>query len=201
MTDLVELNRRAVQRSVAIVAATTADHLARPTPCAGWTLENLLGHMIAQHRGFAAAADGNRTDLSVWDVLPVGADPAGAYAAAAERLVTVFAADSVLTRVFWLPEIRDGGPFPARTAIGFHLVDYVVHGWDVAASIGVDARFEPDLVAAALAVAEKVPAGAARELQGAPFAPALPHDGDQSPMDRLLRILGRCPSWPVPGCP
>jgi uncharacterized protein (TIGR03086 family) len=201
VTDLVELDRRAVQRTVEIIAAVTADQLGRPTPCAGWTLEDLLGHLIAQHHGFAASADGNTTDRSVWDVHPVGDDPAGAYAAAAERLVTAFAADAVLTREFWLPEVRDGGPFPPRTAIGFHLVDYVVHGWDVAASLGVDPGFEPDLVVAALAIAEKVPKGAAREIQDAPFGAALPLAADGPPMDRTLRILGRCPSWPDPACP
>jgi uncharacterized protein (TIGR03086 family) len=198
MTDVVQLNRRAVLRSVEIVANVTAGDLGRPTPCAGWALENLLGHMIAQHHGFAAAAGGNITDLSAWDVHAVGDDPAGAYAAAAQRLVSAFGADAVLTRPFWLPEIRDGGPFPARTAIGFHLVDYVVHGWDVAASIGVPADFAPDLVSAALAVAEQVPTGAAREVQGAPFGTALPAGADDSPMDHLLRLLGRCPTWPDP---
>jgi uncharacterized protein (TIGR03086 family) len=198
MTDVVQLDRRAVLRSVEIVANVTAGDLGRSTPCAGWTLEDLLGHMIAQHHGFAAAADGNITDLSAWEVHPVGDDPAGAYAAAARRLLGAFAADALLARPFWLPEVRDGGPFPARTAIGFHLVDYVVHGWDVAASIGVPADFAPDLVAAALDIAEQVPTGAAREVPVAPFGAALPAGADDSPMDHVLRLLGRCPSWPDP---
>lgn len=198
VTDVVGLNRRVVQRSVEIVAAVTADQLGLATPCAGWTLEDLLRHMIAQHHGFAAAAEGSSTELSVWEVHPVGDDPAGAYAAAADRLVTAFGADGVLGRALWLPEVRTGGPFPAPTAIRFHLVDYVVHGWDVAASIGIGADFEPDLVAAALSIAEQVPIGAAREIQGAAFAAALPVSADQPPMDRMLRLLGRSPSWPQP---
>lgn len=171
MTDLVELNRRAVQRSVEIVDAVSADQLGWPTPCAGWTLEDLLGHMIAQHHGFAAAAEGNTTDCMVWEVHPVGDDPAGAYAAAADHVLTAFAADGVLDRGFWLPEVRDGGPFPAPTAIGFHLVDYVVHGWDVAASLGVDTTYPLEVVATALSAAEQVPTGAPREVPGASFAP------------------------------
>lgn len=202
MTDLIELNRRAVRRSVEIVDAVSAEQLGWPTPCSGWTLEDLLGHMIAQHYGFAAAAEGNTTDRSVWEVQPVGADPPGAYAAAAEQVLTAFAADGVLDRGFWLPEVRDGGPFPAPTAIGFHLVDYVVHGWDVAASIGADANYPLEVVATALSVAERVPTGAARVAPDASFAPPLPVGADQSPMHRMLLILGRGPTWSIQSsCP
>jgi uncharacterized protein (TIGR03086 family) len=196
VTDLLGLHRRVVQRSVEIVRAVTAEQLGRATPCSEWMLEDLLGHMIAQHHGFAAAAEGNDSDLSLWDVHPVGDDPAGAYVLATERVLTAFAAEGILERRFWLPEIRDGGPYPASMAIGFHLVDYVVHGWDVAVSIGVAADYDQDLVAAALSVAEQVPTGTARRLPGAAFAPVLRVSADRSPMDRMLLLLGRSPAWP-----
>lgn len=32
--------------------------MSRPTPCAGWSLRDLLARMTVQHRGFAAAAAG-----------------------------------------------------------------------------------------------------------------------------------------------
>jgi uncharacterized protein (TIGR03086 family) len=198
MRDLVELNRRAVQRSVEIVEGVTVDQLGYPTPCAAWRLGDLLAHMIAQHHGFAAAADGNTTDLSVWDMPAVGDDPAGAYRAAAERVMTAFAADHVVDRMFWLPEIRDGGLFPGEMAVSFHLVDYVVHGWDVAASLGLDADYAPDLVTVALLIAERVPTGPARVVAGAPFQPPLPSGPRRSPMERMLLLLGRSPSWPKP---
>jgi uncharacterized protein (TIGR03086 family) len=196
MTSLLELHRRVVRRSVEIVDSVSADQLGKATPCAEWTLEDLLGHMIAQHHGFAASAEGNTSALSVWEVHPVGDSPAETYAAAADRVIAALAADGVLERRFWLPEIRDGGPYPAQTAIGFHLVDNVVHGWDVAASVGVDATYAPDLVAAALTVAEQVPDGAPRLVPGAAFRPALPMSEHPSPMYRMLAILGRSPAWP-----
>ena len=56
--DVRELDRRAVRASVDMVAKVTIEDLGRPTPCAGWTLADLLAHMTAQHRGFAAAAEG-----------------------------------------------------------------------------------------------------------------------------------------------
>ncbi len=52
------LDARAVRASVRVVLQASAADLARPTPCADWTLAELLAHMTAQHNGFAAAAAG-----------------------------------------------------------------------------------------------------------------------------------------------
>ena len=85
--------------------------------------------------------------------------------------------------------------FPARTAIGFHFVDYVVHGWDVAAAIGVPARFAPELLHSVLPYAREVPDGGSRRTPGAAFRPGLaPTSTD--PLAQILALLGRSPSWP-----
>jgi uncharacterized protein (TIGR03086 family) len=195
--DLVDLNRRAVERSIELAAGVDGAALARPTPCGGWTLGDLLAHMVAQHRGFAAAADGNGRDWAAWEVRPLGPDPAAEYESAARGVQSSFAVDGVLDRDFWLPEFREDSPFPGGMAIGFHLLDYVVHGWDVAASLGAEADFSADIVAAALGIAEQVPTGPVREQPGSPFGPALPVDHPTtSPMDRMLLHLGRSPAWP-----
>ena len=196
MSSVVDLDRRAVEVSADIAAHITAGQLTWPTPCAGWNLADLLCHMIAQHYGFAAAAEGNGADASAWQVPPVAADASSAYAAAARRVIAAFAADDVLERSFWLPEIRGGIRLRARTAIGFHLVDYVVHGWDVAAALGVQADYPPDVVAAALAIAEQVPDDATRLAAGAAFRPARPVTAGETRMRRMLLLLGRSPSWP-----
>ncbi|MDX6330891.1 MAG: hypothetical protein QOI83_3274 [Streptomycetaceae bacterium] len=84
---------------------------------------------------------------------------------------------------------------PARTAIGFHFVDTVVHGWDVARSIGVEAEFDADLLAAVLPIAEAVPGGAARERAGSAFRPGVQAGEDAGLLDRVLALLGRDPGW------
>ena len=126
----------------------------------------------------------------------MAAEPASAYATAARRVIAAFAPTDVLQRSFWLPEIRGGISLRARTAIGFHLVDYVVHGWDVAAALGVQADYPPDVVAAALAIAEQVPDDATRLAAGSAFQPARPVPAGETPMRRMLLLLGRPPSWP-----
>ncbi|MCQ9131377.1 TIGR03086 family metal-binding protein [Streptomyces hilarionis] len=190
-----ELDRRAVLRSAQIVARIRDDQWDAPTPCGDWTLRRLLAHMTAQHLGFAAAADGGPVDESVWRETPL-ADPRGAYAASVHRVLDAFAADGVLEREFVLPWIHPTMRFAAPRAIGFHLVDYVVHGWDVAVSAGLPAAYDDDLVAAAAEVAVKeVPVGPSRERPGAAFAPPVEPAGSTSAADRLLASLGRDPRW------
>src|ERR1700722_14491971 len=97
----------------------------------------------------------------------------------------------------WLPEIRDGGPFPATLAIGFfHFVDYVVHGWDVGRAIGTEPGFDPDLVHDALELAAKVPGGEARLAPGAAFRPGVAVPANAPELDQVLAMRGRSPRWP-----
>jgi uncharacterized protein (TIGR03086 family) len=196
VTDIRDLNRRALETTLDIVAAVREDQLELPTPCAEWTLRQLLGHMIGQHYGFAAAARGETSDRSVWADRPAGADLHAAYAAAVAEVTAAFAEEGLLDRRLWLPEIRDGVRFPATMALGFHFLDYVVHGWDVARSVGTDPGFDADLVHAALARAMEVPDGDSRLAPGAAFRPSVPLLGDASEMSRLLAVLGRSPDWP-----
>jgi uncharacterized protein (TIGR03086 family) len=183
----------AVRASVAVVARLTPADLGRPTPCAEWDLGALLAHMTVQHRGFAAAAAGHGDDLALWQPVPLGDDPIHEYAEAAEQVITAFAAEGVLDRGFALPEISTGQLFPGRIAIGFHFIDYVVHGWDVATSLGIPFELPGEVLDAALPRAEAVPGGARRTVPGAAFAPALPVTDDAGTLDRILALLGRSP--------
>jgi uncharacterized protein (TIGR03086 family) len=193
--DIVGLDARAVRASVQAVSQASAADLARPTPCADWTLADLLAHMTAQHNGFAAAATGNGADLLRWQTGAPAADPVREYAVAAERVLAAFAAAGVLDREFALPQISTQLRFPAAEAIGFHFVDYVVHGWDVARALGLGYDLEPDLLAAARPIAWSVPDGERRRRPGAAFAPRVAATGD-GVLDEIVALLGRRPDWP-----
>ena len=71
---IVELDAQAVHASVELVARARPADMARPTPCAGWTLHGLLSHMAAQHYGFAAASAGDG-DPARWRPRRLGDDP------------------------------------------------------------------------------------------------------------------------------
>ncbi|MFB4316520.1 TIGR03086 family metal-binding protein [Actinomadura sp. 21ATH] len=191
MPNIIALNRRAVRQSIDTVSRVTPADLDRPTPCEGWTLRDLLAHMTAQHRGFAAAARGKGEDLAVWETRP-GEEYPAAYREAAEDVLEAFAKGEA--EVFALPELGAGVTVPAAKAIGFHFIDYVVHAWDVAVSL--DIPFEtPDeeSLEAALAIARAVPQGDHRLQEGAAFGPALEVGPGATPFDEVLLLLGRTP--------
>jgi uncharacterized protein (TIGR03086 family) len=193
INDLLVHHRTVVQASIAVVAHVQADDLGRPTPCVEWTLADLLAHLIAQHRGFAAAARGSGGDPDAWQVRPVGPSPATDYADAAEDVLAAFASPAA---EFELPEFRPVSRFPAAQAIGFHLIDYVVHGWDVARSLGLDYQLPPEVAGPAVQIALLVPDGDNRLAPDSPFAPGLAAGDDPDPLHRILTALGRSPEWP-----
>lgn len=191
---LISLDERAVRASIDLVSRLTPADLDAPTPCAGWNLRDLLEHLIIQHYGFAAASRGV-DDLALWKQSPLSPDPIAEYRAAATHVLSAFAMDGVLDREFPLPEFGDGIVVPARFAISFHFVDYVVHSWDVARTLGLSAEFDDAVIEAALLIAQAVPGGDIRTRPGAAFAPevVLP---EGSGLDRVLALLGRSPNWP-----
>ena len=189
-----EFNRRAVQASTALVAAVTVTDLARPTPCLGWTVADLVAHMTAQHQGFAAAALGDGATLSHWAVHPDASDLVGAHREAADAVLHAFAADGVLDRRFVLPEIFAEATFSGEEAIGFHFIDYLVHAWDMARSLNRAWAPGVDLAHAALGLTRTIPNGAERLAPGAAFAPGRAAGADVDPFAQVLLLLGRDPA-------
>ncbi len=193
--DVRELDRYAVLKSIDVVSRAGPGDLDRPTPCAGWNLGALLGHMTAQHHGFAAAARGQGADPAVWRVEPSGPDPVSRYARAAEHVLAAFAEPGVTGREVALPEISADRTFPAERAILFHFVDYLVHGWDVARALDLPYPVDAAVARAALAVALAVPDGPARLVPGAAFRPPVGVPDDAGEFDRVLAALGRPAVW------
>jgi uncharacterized protein (TIGR03086 family) len=197
--NIIELDRRAMDVTAGIVASIKPEDLDNPTPCAGWRLRDLLAHIIGQYHGFAAAASGKPTGIEAFRPRPVTADPVASYLDAAAVVTEAFAEPGVLDRRFSLPEIRAGGSFPAAMAIGFHLVDEVAHGWDLAKSIGVPVEFDEQVSEAALSIALQVPDEPASRGEGSAFAPAHRADPSLAILDRIVALLGRRPDWtPTP---
>ncbi|HEU5006092.1 MAG TPA: TIGR03086 family metal-binding protein [Jatrophihabitantaceae bacterium] len=196
MSDIVELHRRVMATSTDVVGKLSAHQLELGTPCAGWTVRDLLAHMIGQNYGFGAAAS-QRAGTDAFGSRPVGPDPVGEYARSAEFVVAAFAAPGLLERSVYLAEIRGGIEVPVATAISFHLVDYVAHSWDLGVSIGSLPVFDDEVLGAALRVAEAVPDDANRTVPGAAFAPAVQIDAGTAGtvLNRILALLGRDPSW------
>lgn len=199
MENIIALHRRTVAGIRPVLDRIGPADLDRPTPCAGWNLRALLEHMTGQDRGFAAAVRATRAgdDVGVeaFAPHPLGPSPATTLAEGLDEVAAAFAAgadDPVL-----LAEFDRRVPVPI--VVQMHLIDTLVHGWDVAATLGVQdgyvAELDAEVVAVALAMCEQIPDDVSREAVGASFAPSLPAPADADPWTRVLTLLGRDPAW------
>jgi uncharacterized protein (TIGR03086 family) len=198
MENIVELHRRAVAGIRPVLDRIDPADLARPTPCAGWDLRALLEHMTGQDHGFAAAVraahDGGEVTVAEFAPRPLGSS----LTEGLDEAVAAFAAGA--DGPVLLPEF--GVRLPVPVVVQMHLIDTLVHGWDVAATLGVQddyvGRLDAEVVAAALAMTEQIPDDESREKPGASFAHALPAPADADPWTRVLTLLGRDPAWQPP---
>jgi uncharacterized protein (TIGR03086 family) len=193
MDELLSLHRRGAESCAQVVNRVRPDQLGMITPCAGWTVRDLLAHTIGHNIGFAAAALGS-SDAGAFTDVRVASDPAAQYAASTRAVIDAFTGPDLDHDELYLAVVRGGTRWPARTAIGFHLVDCVVHGWDVAVAIGASVSFDADVEQAAWTVAQNVPDDESRNRPGSSFRPSV-STSSTGLLDRILAALGRDPAW------
>ena len=187
--DMTVLHRRALDVVGRVAGGITAADLARPTPCAGWDLRALLAHAIGQNHGFADAAERD-VGVEAFAARPVPDDPSPAWTESAQRVGDALAAAVAAQRTVLLAEFPEFGRLPAAVVLSMHLLDTVVHGWDVATALEQPYRPDDELVTAVAAIAQMVPAGADRERPGASFGPVVDGSTDD-PWLSTLHHLGR----------
>lgn len=193
----VELLAQAVTYTRSALAAVSLDDLARPTPCDGWRLADLLAHLDDALDAFTEAADG-QVWLSPASPALLGRPVATAaeLRAKALHLVRVWRRPA---RVVEVGGVGVGGVgVPATTVVLTAALEVAVHGNDVARSVrslpARDLHRLPGPLARALV-------GAADELaptddRTGRFGPrvAVPPGADDSV--RLLAHLGRVTGTP-----
>lgn len=174
-----------------LVSTIAAADLARPTPCDGWDLRQLVAHLAGQHHGFAAAVRAD-SDTTVADFAPRPIEGEGwresTWSPSVTELRDAFARVALDRRVL-LPELSPTHRFRVGDVVAFHFIDTVAHTWDVATALGLDYRPSDDLVAAFLDGARRVPGGDARTSPGAAFGPVVDAVGDA--WFEALGLLGR----------
>lgn len=196
LTDHRALDWLAVAAASRIVEQVRDEHLNLHTPCTGWRVRDLLRHMVGNNRGFTAAAEGRPPDRAVWDGIDLDsdADLRLEWQRSAEAVVAAFEGLTSAEPTLALPGYGD---VPAPQAVQMHFIDYLVHGWDLAVSIGVDADLDEESCREVLRIAAKWPQGHPEIWgPGAPFGHPVPVPPRAPAADRMLGLLGRSPSWP-----
>lgn len=176
---------------VLAIRAATAD-LGAPTPCAGWDLRALIGHMIGQNEGFAAAVRDGDAPPSAYVVRELGQDEIRPrWEESADRLRTAFR-DADPERVLRLAEFDR--EVTATTALGMQVLDCAVHAWDVASALDEDYQPPAEIAEAVLASARTIAArpGGTPGVFAAPVDNGSAGGGEHADAWReALRLLGR----------
>ena len=176
----------------AVAAAVTDATGQAPTPCAEWTVTQVLQHAAGDQLAWAAAI-GVGTGPAENPFAPSGRLDGGvdelvkpALAAARAGWAQVRADDDAV------PTPLPQGPLPAAIAAGACALDAAVHAWDIATALGRPGFLPSDLAGrlrpAARAVVEPLRG------YGAYAAALPPRPGDDGAAE-LLRYLGRDPQW------
>lgn len=157
-----------------------------PTPCEGWTVRDVVSHLIESERDFLAQHD---IDLPP---APDLSDPAAAWRSHATVVTDALATDGVSEREF---EGYFGPTTIGATMADFYGWDVRIHGSDVARATGQE--WTVDEATADELLADVETWGDALYAEGI-CAPAVPVGPDASPTDRVLATLGRDPAWRPP---
>lgn len=178
--DLLERTYDVVRVPVAHLDEALLD---RATPCAEWTVGDLFDHVVGTLHMFATAVGTPAPDA------PAGATPLARFDAAVERNLGAWSSLADPGKEVALPF----GAFPAELAARMNQLDSLVHGWDLAASLGLALEFPDDLAVPALSTAE---IRCRREPRAPAWGPEVPARGD-STQEKLLALTGRDTSaWP-----
>jgi uncharacterized protein (TIGR03086 family) len=182
---------RTLDQARDLVAGTTADQAGLPTPCTGWDVGTLVGHLCGLPVRIAVIGTGGdpETVPSLPDVGP------GQWAAEFDRAVAdaraAWADDAVLERTVRGP----GSEHPGRVIALAYVPEVVTHSWDLAAATGRVGTLDPELGAAALEIAgEVLPADRAAAAEW--FGPVVAVSEASGPYERLAAWMGRDPAWP-----
>jgi uncharacterized protein (TIGR03086 family) len=186
-----ELLARAVATVAGVLARVGAPARDAPSPCAAWTVRQVGNHVVGSTTLLARVAEREPVDDAEFDPQKLadtdhlGADPVGALRAAGERCVTTFSRAGVLEERFPQP-VPDA---PGAVLANICLVEFLVHGWDIARGAGVEYRPDGAVVAAAQAFTRM----AVDDEQRATglFGPAHPVGPDADPWTATLAHLGR----------
>ncbi|MFJ3953122.1 TIGR03086 family metal-binding protein [Streptomyces libani] len=175
-----------VTRDVAVlVAAVRPEDLALPTPCAGWSVRELLDHMVWENlMATSIAEDAPRADHTA-DHL--GDDHRAAFDDSVRAALAAFTGSGMLRRTY--------GPYEAPGAMIVQqvVVELLAHGWDLARATGAPTGLAPEAAEETLAAARRI-YGAAPRTEGSSFAPERPAPPGASATDRLAAFLGRDPA-------
>ena len=172
------------------LGAVRLAHMTWPTPCAEWTVRDLLVHLDDSISAFCEGATGGLA-------YPAAGPPATKLMESIDPVVLVekLGRRARFLRQLWGDPGRDPAivdistvSLPGAVVLGIAGIEFAVHGWDLAQGVELKAELPGHVVAALLPMTPYLlPSG----IRDGLFAPPLkPPEGGRAE-DALLAILGR----------
>ncbi|MCX4099037.1 TIGR03086 family metal-binding protein [Nocardia sp. alder85J] len=187
------LLERALTQMAAVIAIARDDQDDLPTPCIGWSVRDLLAHVIGQDlRNFAISAHGGTADWAA----PAGslsADRLTQFRVGAEEVLTIWRAADPIRPV----PVPGGGTAPLRSRLDQQIAESTVHTWDLAQATGARVVLDDALADHSLAWSRPLLRPEIRGPDQA-FGAEIPVDPAAPAYDRLAGWFGRDPGWIPP---
>ncbi|MFE5458473.1 maleylpyruvate isomerase family mycothiol-dependent enzyme [Nocardia sp. NPDC056564] len=182
MTDLLRLDATALALIAHDVATVADADMDAPTPCAGWTVADLIGHMNERHEAVIASILGPIDDQAD--------NPRDDFARTSARWVVAMeqAGDVV--------NLPQRGPLATDTVLSVHFVDMLVHRWDLSRALSRPCPVPERLTDSALPIARSITApGSALNGPDGVYRPRVEPGGPLPALDTIAALLGRDPRW------
>jgi uncharacterized protein (TIGR03086 family) len=188
--DEIELLSSVMDKTGDVIAAVTDDQRSRPTPCPEYDVQTLVNHIVGWVRVFDAGAHGRSVEGDPAKY-QVGSDPAGEFRAAADSIVDSWRTEGLDRQVL----MSSGDKIDGVMSFNMTLMEYLVHGWDLAVATGQPIPYTDDEAEAVLERAQTTLPPEYRG-EGMPFGDIVPVADHAPAVDRLIGFLGREPAFP-----
>lgn len=160
-----------------------------PSPCAGWTALDVLGHMTTTLNMGTSILRGEQPS---WPDVErpadlVEGDPAECWRAAATTAREALGGADL--------EMEMDTPMGRRTVadrLAFPAIDLYVHAWDIGRAAGIDVAVPEAVIEFAHSYIDPIPDDKVRSGQGA-FGPEVEPPADATPTERFIAWTGRSP--------
>jgi uncharacterized protein (TIGR03086 family) len=135
---------RATEEAGRRVCLVTDDQWDRSTPCTGWTVRDLVNHLVRGNTMSVMLLEGASTDevMQMFRTAEPEVDLIAAYAETTKAQNAAFRAPGALDQTVHHPM----GDIPATLFLQFRTGDATLHAWDLARAIGADEALDGELV-------------------------------------------------------
>lgn len=184
-----ELLARCFASTRGVLANVTPEQLeGAETPCASWSVKELVDHIVNGTTWFATIAETGAPPGE--DVFPAFTPDTlvDVFDAGSARAVKAFAADGAMERIMHLPF----GDLPGAAFVFIACGDTFTHGWDLAKATGQSTDLDPLTAVELLEIARPMLPDAFRGEDGqAPFGPEQEVPAGATEADKVAAFMGR----------